>query len=515
MNRIVTLTLLFFTSILAFGQAPITNYSFKFKITGLPDSIDSAAFMANYYGSKQYYFDTVAFENSTLHFTGDTIKGGIYSIILGDKKSYFEFVVNEPKIEMETKFEEFVQAMKVKTSEENSNFYEYLKFIEGKSKAVEGMRERMEAAETDEAKEPIQKEMAQIDKEVSTYKKKFIEEHPDLFISKVFRASAEPEVSDFAEIEDKDERQKMRYRVFKKEYLKHMDFADARLLRTPVLHNKLNYYISKLVPQTADSIIKEADAIIERARPSREVYKYIVHTITVKYEDPKIMGLDAVLVHMGQNYYCPDKAWWLSKKKLEEFCDRINHMAPLLIGNPAPDLTLVDTNGTWQTLSKQGNKFTVLYFWDSGCGHCKKVTPKLKTFYEEYRDKGVGVYAVGTELENKDWKKYIKKNNLSGPNWMNVSDTPEINKNAEEILREGKTTLQSLNFRDTYDIFSTPKLYLLDDQNTIIASKLMPEQLGDFIDHVLDEQSSEDELNQVIDQDLEKKSMQKVREGSK
>ena len=55
-------------------------------------------------------------------------------------------------------------------------------------------------------------------------------------------------------------------------------------------------------------------------------------------------------------------------------------------------------------------------------------------------------------------------------------------------MRERKTTLQSLNFRDTYDIFSTPKVYLLDENKKIIATKLMPEQMGEYLDHLIQEE---------------------------
>ena len=486
MNRIFTL--LFLTlSISAFSQAPITNYEYTFKINNLPDSVDSVAFMANYYGGKQYYFDTARFDNGVLKFTGDTVRGGIYSVILSDRKSYFEFVVNEPTFEMETEMGEFVKNMKVKDSKENIPFYEYLRFIEMKSKEAEPLRKKLEAAEGDE-KDALTEQLNKVDKDVINYKLKFMDDHPDLFIAKVFRASQEPDIPGFEEIEDKDERQLKRYQMFKKEFLKNVDFADERLLRTPVLHSKLNYYMGKLVAQNPDSVIKEADAIIERAKPSREVYKYAVHTITSKFEDSKVMGMEAVLVHMGLTYYCDDKAWWLSKKKLKEFCERVNHMAPLLIGEQAVNLILMDTAGEWHNLHEIDSKFTVLYFWDSGCGHCKKVTPKLKTFYEEYHDKGVEVFAVGTEFENKEWEKYIKKNELP---WINVSDNPDINENAQELMLQGKTTIESLNFRDTYDIFSTPKIYLLDENKTIIATKLMPEQMGGFIDHLIEEDSKD------------------------
>ena len=100
---------------------------------------------------------------------------------------------------------------------------------------------------------------------------------------------------------------------------------------------------------------------------------------------------------------------------------------------------------------------------------------------------------MGTEFENKDWKKYIKKNELP---WINVSDNPEINANAQELMRKRETTPQSLNFRDTYDIFSTPKVYLLDENKKIIATKLMPEQMGEYLDHLIQEKKEKEETKE-------------------
>lgn len=489
MNRLILSLLISGLASISLAQAPIENYEYTFKISGVPDSIDSVAYLANYYGSKQYYFDTAVFEqDGMLKFTGEKIKGGIYSVILSNRSSFFEFVVHTDKLNMETKYSDLVGGMKIQSeTEENTKFYTYLGFIEGKSKSIVDLRKKLEKA-NDEEKEAVQEQMRELDLEVIAYKKQFMEENPDLFITKVFKASAEPEIGDYEEIADETERKKKRYREFKNHYLDGIDFTDERLLRTPVLHNKYKYYMNKLVPQIPDSVIKEADMMIARAKGNKEVYKYLVHTITSKYEKSEVMGMEAVVVHMGQNYYCgEDDAWWLEDKKKEEFCERVTAMAPLQIGKTAPNLILMDTTETkWHNLHHLPSKFTVLYFWDSGCGHCKKVTPKLKEFYETYHEKGVEVYAVGTEFENKEWRKYIKKNELP---WINVSDSPEANKNAQELMLKGTTTAQSLNFRDTYDIFSTPKIYLLDENKKIIAVKLMPEQMGGFIDHLLEEEA--------------------------
>ena len=70
---------------------------------------------------------------------------------------------------------------------------------------------------------------------------------------------------------------------------------------------------------------------------------------------------------------------------------------------------------------------------------------------------------MGTEFETKEWKKYISDNELP---WINVSDNPKY-PNA---------------FRDIYDIFSTPVLYVLDEDGIIKAKKIDIEQINDLLD---------------------------------
>ena len=126
-------------------------------------------------------------------------------------------------------------------------------------------------------------------------------------------------------------------------------------------------------------------------------------------------------------------------------------------------------------------KYTVLVFWDPNCGHCKKEIPKLARDYEKWKEEGrdIEVFSVSTEFENEDWLKFVKKNNLTFPN---VSDNPEVNENAWKYIQSGKTTLNSLNFRDYWDIYSTPQFYLLDKDKIIIAKRLTSDQIIDFIE---------------------------------
>jgi hypothetical protein len=46
------------------------------------------------------------------------------------------------------------------------------------------------------------------------------------------------------------------------------------------------------------------------------------------------------------------------------------------------------------------------------------------------------------------------------------------------------TTLQSLNYQQTYDIYSTPKVFVLDKDKKIIAKNLSISQLEDLLDRL-------------------------------
>jgi hypothetical protein len=43
---------------------------------------------------------------------------------------------------------------------------------------------------------------------------------------------------------------------------------------------------------------------------------------------------------------------------------------------------------------------------------------------------------------------------------------------ATQLIIDGHTDIKSLNYNKTYDIFSTPQIYLLDSKKIIIGKKL-------------------------------------------
>ncbi|MBL0343197.1 MAG: redoxin domain-containing protein [Bacteroidetes bacterium] len=450
----------------AFAQE---GYNIKVKVNGVKDSL---CYLANYFGDKQYLKDSCKADASgNFAFKGaEKLAGGIYLIVVPGKK-YFELIIDkEQNFSVETVMDDFVANMKIKGSNENTIFYDYLHFIAIKSKEVEPLKIELESAKDNKAKtDEIRSKIIAIDSAVVKYKNEFEQQHPEMLLTKVFRVTDEVKLPEKVLKADGTVDSLFMYQYYKQHFFDHIDLTDDRLLLTPVFHPKLEQYFKKLTLQMPDSINKEADHIISQLKPGSEMFKYVVWWITNSYETSNIMGMDAVFVHMAENYYTKEKAFWIDDTQLFKIQDRAKVLKPILIGAKVKNLTLKDSLGVPKSLYDIKVQYTILYFWDPDCGHCQKVTPKLKDYYDKVKSKGVQVYAVCTEVEMDKWKKYISEKKLD---WINVADAEIRN-----------------NFRHDFDISSTPQIFLLDENKCIVAKRIEVESLEEILTRKFDEKA--------------------------
>jgi thiol-disulfide isomerase/thioredoxin len=128
-------------------------------------------------------------------------------------------------------------------------------------------------------------------------------------------------------------------------------------------------------------------------------------------------------------------------------------------------LDLTDTTGKTSSLYSINAPFTIVTFWDPNCGHCKEEIPRLDSFYKaKWKNYGVAVYSVNIyENEIPAWKKFLSEKNIS-KEWRQAYETKEARTATEKA---GKA-----NYRQLYDIYKTPTVYLLDKDKRIIAKQL-------------------------------------------
>ena len=465
LHAIVVLVTILLVSYTGSQAAPAGNdasgYEIRIKITGLRDSL---VHLANYYGDKQYLKDSAMVDASgNVVFKGsEPLPGGIYLFVFPNK-TYFELLVDkEQHFSLDCTMGQVIETMKVKGSSDNQLFYDYLKFIQACSQEVEPLKAERKAKEDAKASTAeTDLKIKAVDEKVQNYKLDFMKTHPGLMLSAIFKASQDPEIPELPVKSDGKRDSAFAYYYYRDHYFDNIDLGDERLLRSPIYHSKLNNFVKNLLVQIPDSIIPWTDTLVAKASVNKETFKYMVWFLTNYYETSNIMGLDEVFVHMVKNYYTKEKAYWVDDATLYKIQDRANILEPILIGKKVKNLILQDSTGNYQALYSVNSPYTVLFFWDPDCGHCKKATPKVKAYYDKVKTKGVQIFAVCTEVEMEKWKNFIKEYKLD---WINVAD-PKLQN----------------NFRIEFDIKTTPQIFILDKDKKIIAKDVLVEEVEDYL----------------------------------
>ncbi len=449
------------------------GYEIKVRIKGLSDTI---CYLGNHFGDKQYVRDTVRVDHDgwALFKGKDSLAGGIYLVVL-PSKTYFEMIVNEQKFTLETDTVNFIKNMKITGSLENKLFNEHQLFIIDASNKTQVIKTQLESAKDDKHKtDSLRAELSLADKAVKEYRFKIIKDYPKTFMAQIIRAMSEPEIPEAPKDENGNITDStFQFRYYKAHYFDELDFSDDRLLRTPIFYSKIKTYTQQLTVPLPDSIIVSVDTVIHKARANKEVFKYCVATFANFYETSKIMGYDKIFVHIAEKYYLTDEAFWADSALKAKIHERVDKIKPNILGEKAYNLIMPDTGLVLHNLKDVKADYTILVFWDPTCSHCKIEIPKLAQYYDSAKAAGISieVFSIGIESDIELWKNYIKEHKL---NWINVSDL-----------------YNKTNFRNYYDIYSTPVIYLLDAEKRILAKRLDTEKVKDFIEHNLKEKKSE------------------------
>ena len=474
---------------LGFGQ------KMRFKVAGLKDT---TVFLTRYYGKGLYYADTAISKSGVIEFDTKNLKPGMFALYMPGQK-YFEFIVNNnEEISIETAESDLIGQMKVKKSEENKVFVSYVQFLQTQRLKAIGLKTTQEGLKKEDAQyDLITKQLEVISKGVANYQDSIIKLHNQKLVSKIIKMSVEIKIPDAPKNEKGEVIDKMwQLNYYRKHFWDNIDLNDDRLVNTPVFHQKVETFFGKtmIVPHP-DSILAVAFPFIDGLKKGSEVFKYNVDYLTNWAAKSNQMGIDKVYVLMVDRYYCArdekgkSYAFWMSEDKLTSACEDIPVKRRILQGMVPPNVILPDTNNVWRDFQSLKADYTILYFWDPECGHCKKVTPKLQKLYaEKLKARNVEVFAVGkaTGEDYEKWKAFIKTNGLS---FINVALTQKLYEAALEDARQfvpKYTNIESLNYSTTYDLYATPRIIVLDKDKKIIAKQLTISQLEDMLDRLQD-----------------------------
>jgi len=447
------------------------NYHIHLKVA---DAKDSMVYLVHYYGkggNKIYISDSAMFKNGVADFrnTDSPFVGGSYMILLANKTANFEFLLNKgDDISITATQSKLPEGIKFANSPENEHFQDYQRHARVFGETQQELVKELETAKIKTDTESIRKRGGESAKAFADYRKKMEATYPGTLLANILRALEKPEVPEGQHFLDdgKTIDSTFAYKYYKSHYWDGFDFQDDRLIYTPLYDGLLDEYFSKMVIPTTDSVIREADVILKKAKGSKDVFHYSLWWLTRYVEESKVMGLSDAFVYFVENYYMKGDAFWLTNDELQKYIDRAKKMAPNVIGNVAPELKLpnVATNKT-EVMRDIVAPYTVIVFYSPNCGHCKHELPLLDSVYEAVlKQKGVKIYTIATEGEQKVINDFLISNKLD-KKWINTWDPDNLS-----------------NRVVNYDVLSTPTIYLLDNKKIILGKRLDHSNINSVIE---------------------------------
>ncbi|KAB2916527.1 MAG: DUF5106 domain-containing protein [Bacteroidetes bacterium] len=431
-------------------------YNIKVKINGFPSGSIKLAY---YYGDKQYIKqEGITDDKGQIVFKGDTaLPTGVYIVFL-ENETYFEILVEEQFFSVEADYvadktlsvAKYTETLKAEKSPQNSRLFAYNLFIKQKREETEPLNKLKEIYLKDPAKkadaDDIDKKLVLIDAEVETYQNKIIADFKGKMISKLLLASRRPTIPET--ITDDNER----FYYYRARFWDDFDFNFPGLIYTPIYHQRIKEYMDNLTVSHYDSAFVSADLIIQLGKNNREFFKYNVTWFLNYYAASKTVCFDAVYVKLAKKYYETGLADWVEAENKKKIIDNVNMLSPCLCGKKAADIKAKTETYATPSMYNVKAKYTVLLFWESDCGHCKREVKEMKNVYATYKDSGMMVYSVEVGLDKEKWQKYSADEGIT---WINLHHS--------DI---------SSDVRADFDVRTTPVIIVLNENKTILYKKI-------------------------------------------
>jgi len=421
-------------------------------------------------------------------FSGEkSLPEGMYLIFLPDQ-TFFDLLIGKDQVfEFETDTSDYNANMKIQGSVENEAFYAYQLYLkESRDKAL-ALQTKLSSVNDPADSASVREALDQLNASVQQHIKELIAANHTNFFGVFLKALQEVRVPDPPlDANGKPIDPGFGYKYYKAHYFDNFDFTDVRLLRTPFYEQKIKTYIEKVAFQSPDSLITDVDKLIEGSRTDPQLFRYMLITLFNHFAKSQIMGMDAVYIHIADKYYIPE-ADWSDPEFITKLKERVEKSKPTLIGTMATDIQLVEVHsdhfiqslenedlkknpyvGKFFQLHDVDAKYTILYFWEADCGHCKKATPELYEAIKRLKTKGIEVVAVNTlsgEEGKVKWIDYINENGFY--DWVNCWNPYDF------------------TYKNIYDVMTTPQLFVLNADKEIVAKRIAPEQAEKIIESML------------------------------
>ena len=401
--------------------------------------------LLEYFGDKHRFVDsTMTDENGWFSFTVDkNTPSGLYSLAVGNTP-LFNFIFNDEDISMKYDLEEY-EPPEFIFSIENLIYYDYLiksdKYDQRTGLLIDILQYY---PEKDSFYLYSENHFQNVQAEFRQYTDRIIKEYPNSLVSHIVKSDRPVMVPASFKWDE--------YLPFNQShFLDETDFTDTILLNTNIFTGKAIEYMGfySMIKMNKDMqehlFIQAVDTILHKSMVNGKVYDFLMQYLIEGFE---MYGFDRVISHVAENYEPANTC--VNEDRKSELQKRMENLRRLAVGNQAPEIEIVNINGSTFQIKNIESDLILVLFWASWCPHCNAMVSGLKELYQDASLNDFEVLAISIDTSATDYGEALAEQATS---WINYSEL------------KGWDSKAAID----YSIYATPTMFLIDRNRNILA----------------------------------------------
>ncbi|MBL7941527.1 MAG: redoxin domain-containing protein, partial [Flavobacteriales bacterium] len=378
-------------------------------------------------GKFTYPVDSVQVRSGVADFAERTLSRGIYMLELNhDDKNRHPVIINpdEREIVVRMSSPKFEGGFSSQGSLENQGLADYyLKELILERRLLANRKARSKSDQKAQFDALISRDEA----DLQALRCSTIQAFPGTFLAKWLSWKQDPQHND------------------KTHFWDNVDFSDASLKRTKVVHERSQVYFQQFGNSNEDGLINCIDDIVARAKANPDVLEATLYAMLEGFSQTKY---DGVCTYLLDNYIYGEGC---GAPLSDAIKSRAAGIRAVQVGQVPPNIRMKTLEGGTADLYQivDNHDYTVVVFWASWCKKCQEDAPMLLNLYNAYKNRGLGMLAVSVDKDHGMWEKAVQER---GYDWTNVR-APE----------EWKAPVCI-----DYHVVKTPVIFLIDRRRHIV-----------------------------------------------
>ena len=413
--------------------------------------------LAQYFAGQQMPVDTAMLgADGRVVWQTDAIPEGVCRIV-GLGRGLDIFVTGTQQFSFEADYKDLIASIRFKNSPENTLFFDYQRELRRRYQSALAERQRMGVKEDSDPR--WKNRFQELNQQVKDFVDSLYQKHPTYLSTRFLKSYQEPNLP-ILPVQKLSAKDSLYLRNYAWEHFFDNAFLfDERMVYTSTVPARFDRFLKALPQFEKEHRRKLVEGLIQKTKGTTELRKYIIGGLAQRVELTSNPDFDQLFGQIVDNYVENDTKLW-DASTLQRLKELKSIKANVAIGNAFPKIPLSTVDGKalhWEDIHSD---YTLLFFYDPGCTHCREATPALVTMAKQYANK-MKVVAITLDPNEAQWKAFI--NQFQTENFVNVRDAAR----SIEFYKLG--------------VIEYPTIYLLDRDKKIVGRWLKVEELPSYL----------------------------------